>query len=84
MMLNTHLNWLNFHTLERGLLVILIDYMIFSVTSLRCDKDVCVNSFFPCKARLWNSLSIEYFPLTYDLNDLKSRINRHLLSVVSF
>ena len=54
----------------------------FSIT--RCYKDAYVNSFFPCIARLWNSLSIEYFRLTYDgLNDL-SRINRHLLSVGSF
>ena len=45
----------------------------FSVTIPRCYKDVYVNSFFPCKARLWNSLPIEYFPLTYDLNDFKSR-----------
>ena len=29
-------------------------------------------------------LSIECFPLTYDLNDFKSRVNRHLLTVGSF
>ena len=40
----------------------------FSVTIPRCCKDVYVNSFFPCTARLWNSLPIECFPLTYDLN----------------
>ena len=28
----------------------------FSVTMPRCYKDICVNSFFPCTARLWNSL----------------------------
>ena len=39
----------------------------FSVTIPRCYKDVYVNSFFPIMARLWNSLSIECFPLTYDL-----------------
>ena len=39
----------------------------FSVTIPRCYKDVYVNSFFPCPARLWNSLPIEYFPLTYNL-----------------
>ena len=39
----------------------------FSVTITRCYKDVYVNSFFPCTARLWNSLSIECFPVTYDL-----------------
>ena len=46
----------------------------FSVTIPRCYKDVYVNSFFPRTARLKNSLPIESFPLTYDLNDFKSRI----------
>ena len=56
----------------------------FSVTISRCYKDVYVNSFFPHTARLWNSLPIECFPLTYNLNGFKSRINRHLLTVGSF
>ena len=56
----------------------------FSVTIPRCYKDVYVNSFFPRTARLWNSLPIECFPLTYNLNGFKSRINRHLLTVGSF
>ena len=56
----------------------------FSVTIPRCYKNVYVNSFFPRTARLWNSLPIEYFPLTYDLSGLKSRINRYLLTVGSF
>ena len=56
----------------------------FSVTVPRCYKDVYVNSFVPRTARLWNSLPIECFPLTYDLNGFKSRINRHLLTVDSF
>ena len=56
----------------------------FSVTIPRCYKDVYINSFFPRTARLWNSLPIEFFPLTYDLISFKSRINRHLLTVVSF
>ena len=50
----------------------------------KCYKDVYVNSFFPCTARLWNSLPIECFPLTYDLSGFKSRINRYLLTVGSF
>ena len=33
----------------------------FSVTIPRCYKDVYVNSFFPCTAKLWNSLPIECF-----------------------
>ena len=56
----------------------------FSATIPRCYKDVYVNSFFPCKARFWNSLLIECFPLTYDLNGFKFRINRHLIIVCSF
>ena len=52
----------------------------FSVTIPRCYKDVYANSFFPCTARLWNSLPIEYFPLTYDPSGFKSTINRHLLT----
>ena len=56
----------------------------FSVTIPRCYKDVYVNSFFPRTARLWNSLPIKCFPLTYDLRGFKSRINRYLLTVGSF
>ena len=56
----------------------------FSVTIPRCYKDVYVNSFLPRTARLWNSLPIVCFPLTYDLSGSKSRINRHLLTVGSF
>ena len=43
----------------------------FSVTIPRCYKDVYVNSFFPRKARLWNFLPIECFPLTYDISGLE-------------
>ena len=56
----------------------------FSVTIPRCYKDVYVNSFFPRTAKLWNSLPIECFSLTYDLSGFKSRINRHVLTVGSF
>ena len=56
----------------------------FSVIIPRFYKDVYVNSFFPCTARLWNFLPIECFPLTYDLSGFKSRINRYLLTVGSF
>ena len=54
-----------------------------SVTIHRCYKDVYVNSFFPCTIRFALCLS-NCFPLTYDLNGFKSRINRHLLNVGSF
>ena len=56
----------------------------FSLTIPRCYKDVYVNGFFPRTAKLWNSLPVECFPLTYDLSGFKSRINRHLLTVGSF
>ena len=42
----------------------------FSIDIPRCYKHVYVNSLFPTTAILWNSLPIEYFPLTYDLNGL--------------
>ena len=56
----------------------------FSATIPRFSKDVYINSFFPRTAKLWNSLRIECFPLTYDLSGFKSRINKHLLTVGSF
>ena len=52
----------------------------FYVTIPRCYKGVYVKSFFPCIARLWNSLPIECFPLSYDPNGLKFGINRQLLN----
>ena len=56
----------------------------FPVAIPRSYEDVCVNSFFPRTAKLWNSVPIECFPLTYDLSGFQSRINRHLLTVASF
>ena len=56
----------------------------FFVTIPRYYKDVYVNSFFPHTVRLWNSLPIECFHLTYDLSGFMSRINGHLLTVGSF
>ena len=41
-----------------------------SVIIPRSYKDVYVNSFFPCTTRLWNYLSIECFPWTFDLSGL--------------
>ena len=55
-----------------------------SVTIPRCYKDVYVNSFCPGRARLQNSLPLEWFSSTYDLSGFKSRLNRHLLTVDSF
>ena len=56
----------------------------FSVTIPRCYKDVYVNSCFPCADRFWNFLPVECFPLTYNLSGIKSRINRHFVTVGSF
>ena len=56
----------------------------FSVTIPICYNVIYVNSFFPHTARLWNSVPIDCFPLTYDLSGFKSRINRQLLTVGSF
>ena len=56
----------------------------FSVTVPRYYKDVYVKRFFPRTARLWNSLPIECFLLTYNLKGLMYIINRHLLPAGSF
>ena len=59
-----------------GILLILIDYMSPFLDVTRMS--------FPCTPRILNFLSIECFLLTYDLNGLWSRINRHLLTLGSF
>ena len=61
--LQNWLHWFHFLFLEGFLLVILIRLHDFSVTIPRCYENVYVNSFFPCTARLWNSLPIECLPL---------------------
>ena len=43
----------------------------FSVTIVGCFNDVSLSSFFPCTARLWNSLPAECFPFTYYRNGFK-------------
>ena len=40
----------------------------FSVTICRYNKDINVNSSFPGTAKLWNSLPIKPFPLSYNGN----------------
>ena len=71
------LNWFHFLFLEVGLLVILIDCMIF----LSPFVDVTRMSMSTVSFRTqldWNSLPIECFLFAYDLNRFKSRTNRHL------
>ena len=53
--------------LEGGLLVILIDCMIFLSPFLAVTRMSYVNCFFPRITKMQNSLPIECFPLTYDL-----------------
>ena len=84
-LVDIHLNWLNlfyFFILEGGLLVILIDCIIFMSPFLDVTRMSMSTVSFPRTARLWNSLLIECFPLTYDLSGLKSRINRNLFPVL--
>ena len=51
--------------------------MIFLSPFLDIIKMSNVNCFFHGTARHWNSLLPECFPLTFDLNDFKPRVNRH-------
>ena len=80
--LQNWLSWFHFLFFKGGLLVIQDRLHDFSVSTPRCYKDDYVKSFFPRTVRLWNSLPIECFPLTYNLNCFKSRIKRHLLLTV--
>ena len=69
-LVDVHLNWLKWFPLyySWGRSTRYSDRLHnFSVTIPRYCKDVYVNSFFPLPAKLWNSLLIECFSLTYDL-----------------
>ena len=57
--------------------------MIFLLSFLDVIR-MSVSTIFPHKAKLWSSLAIEWFPLSYDQNSFKSRLNRNLLSAGSF
>ena len=67
------INWFHFLFLEGDQHVALIDCMIFLSPFLEVTR-MSISSFFPCTARLWNSLPIKCFPLAYNVNGLKSRI----------
>ena len=45
----------------------------FFITIRRWYKDVYINSFIPRTTRLWNSLPMKYFSLTYDVNGFNSK-----------
>ena len=72
-----------FLILMGGLLVILISCMVF-LSLFQNAMRMSMSTFFLRAAKLWNSLLAEWFLLTYDLNIFKSRVNRHLLFLVSF
>ena len=77
-LIDVYLNWLNwFHFLYYGGGSTCYSDRLhdFSVTISRCCKDLYFNSFFPFTARLWNSLRIECFSLSCDVNRFNSRIN---------
>ena len=83
-LVNAYLNWLkwfHFLTLQGAQLIILIDCIIFLPPFLDVIRISVSTVFFPCTARLWNSLPIECFPLIYDLNGFKSSMNKHPLSM---
>ena len=71
------LDWFHFLVLEGGLLVILINCMIFLSPFL--DVTRMSMSIVSILALLNSGI-----PFTYDLSGFKSRINRHLLTVGSF
>ena len=52
--------------------------------SNRRHQERLYHQFLFCRARLWNSMPVECFPLIYNLNGFKSWITRHLLTVGSF
>ena len=58
------LSWFHFLIFEGGLLVVLIDCMIFLSPFLDVKRMSIVNSFFPRTARPWNSV---YRMLSFDL-----------------
>ena len=47
-----------------------------------CWGTEVVNSFFPCIARLWNSVPAYCFPLSYNLHLFKANISMHLVSLI--
>ena len=53
----------------------------FAVSIPRLCKGVYANSFFPRTAKIWNSLPADCFPLTYDLNQFKSNVNKYLATL---
>ena len=78
------LSWFHFLIVVAGPLVILIGCMIFLLPFLDVKRMFMSTSFFHRIARFCNSLSSDCFPLIYDVNGFKSRVNRHLFSFELF
>ena len=57
-------------------------WFFYNIICIWCSN-VCVNGFFHSATRHWNVLCRECFPLTYDLNDFKSRFVRIPLALSS-
>ena len=55
----------------------------FAVSIPRTNKGIYANSFFPRTAKIWNSLPADCFPLTYDLTQFKTNVNKYLASLSS-
>ena len=53
----------------------------FPINDPGCYEDVYVSRFFSPTDSLWNSLPAECFLWTYNLNDFKSRVNKHPASL---
>ena len=86
-MVNVYINWLKwfyFLSLEGGLLVILIECMIFLPSFVDVIRMSVSTVSFLAKLDSGILMLIKCFPLTYDLNGFKFKINRHLITVGSF
>ena len=71
------INWFYLLILAAPPLVVLIGCMIFLSPFLDVIRMSMSTVSFSRTPRFWYSLHAECFPLTYDLNSFKSRVNRH-------
>ena len=74
------INWFYLLILAAPPLVVLIGCMIFLTPFLDVIRMSMSTVSFSRTPRFWYSLHAECFPLTYDLNSFKSRVNRHLFN----
>ena len=74
------INWFYLLILAAPPLVVLIGCMIFLSPFLYVMRMSMSTVSFSRTPRFWHSLHAECFPLTYDLNSFKSRVNRHLFN----